>query len=345
MSAPVVEAGAGRSGAPATKSVIAGTGSFLPARVVPNGELEQLLETTDAWIRERTGIGARRIASESEATSDLAAAAARSALQAAALTPADIDLCIVGTITPDTQMPACAAHLARKLGLRVGVPAFDVSAACAGFLFALDVADRFIRTGGASRVLVVGAELLSRVVDWTDRTTAVLFGDGAGAAVLVGAPANAPGRVGPIRIHTDGTLADSVAIPAGGSREPLTAHGLRERRNKMRMAGKNVFKSAVDHLTEAAVEVLEAASLSARDVTWFVPHQANIRILGAVAERLGVSLDRFELILADAGNTSSASIPIALDRGIREGRIRKGDRVLCFALGAGLSYGAAILEL
>jgi 3-oxoacyl-[acyl-carrier-protein] synthase-3 len=344
--APVTQTGADSwSDGLGCKSVIAGTGSFLPTRVVANDELEPWLDTTDAWIRERTGIGARRIAAEDEATSDLAACAARAALESAGLTAADIDLCIVGTITPDTQMPACAAHLARKLGLRVGVPAFDVSAACAGFLFALDVADRFVRTGGAERVLVVGAELLSRVVDWSDRTTAVLFGDGAGAAVLVRAPHGAPGRVGPVRIFTDGTLADSVAIPAGGSREPLTERALLERRNKMRMAGKNVFRSAVEHLTEAALAVLEQASLTPADITWFVPHQANIRILDAVAERLGVGLDRFELILADAGNTSSASIPIALDRGIRQGRIRKGDRVLCFALGSGLSYGAAVLEL
>ncbi|HTJ84132.1 MAG TPA: beta-ketoacyl-ACP synthase III [Polyangiaceae bacterium] len=327
------------------KSALAGTGSYLPSRAVVNGELGAFLETSDEWIRSRTGIGARRIAGEDEATSDMAAVASRRALEAAGLDAGDIDLCIVGTFTGDTPLPACAAHLAPKIGLRVGVPAFDVAAACAGFLFALDIADRFIRTGGARRALVVGAELLSRVVDWSDRTTAVLFGDGAGAAVIERVEPDDPRSIGPIRIHTDGTHANAISIPSGGTREPATERALRESRNKMQMVGKDVFKAALTYLGDAAREALEVSGLTPDDVDWFVPHQANLRILENVAESLGVGMERFVLTLEELGNTSSASIPIALDRGIRDGRIKKGDTSLLFALGAGLSYGAGVIRL
>jgi len=327
------------------KSALAGTGSYLPSRVVANGELEPFLETSDDWIRSRTGIGARRIAAEDETTSDMAALASRRALEAAGVDASEIDLCIVGTFTGDTPLPACASHLAPKIGLRPGVPAFDIAAACAGFLFALDVADRFIRTGGAQRVLVVGAELLSRVVDWSDRTTAVLFGDGAGAAVIERVDESDPRSIGPIRLHTDGTHANAIAIPVGGTREPVTARSIAESRNKMQMVGKDVFKASLGHLGNVTKATLAEAGLAASDIDWFVPHQANIRILESVAESLGVSMDRFVLTLEELGNTSSASIPIALDRGIRDGRIKKGDTTFLFALGAGLSFGAGVLRV
>lgn len=319
---------------------IAGTGSYLPANVVSNDDLASFLTTDDAWIRERTGIGARRIAGEDEVTSDLATAAARGALRAAGRTPADVDMLIVGTITPDGPMPACAVRVQAKLGLGE-VPAFDVSAACAGFLFALEIAGQFVKTGSKRCVLCVGVELLSRVIDWSDRTTAVLFGDGAGAVVVEAAEHG----LFAARIASDGLLADALAIPGGGSQEPLTVCGLERSRNKVHMVGQEVFRAAVRHLTEIGAATLADAGLSFADVDWFVPHQANLRILAAVAERWGVSLDRFVLVLEETGNTSSASVPIALDRGIKSGRIRPGQRVLTFALGAGLSYGAVVFEL
>lgn len=327
-------------------SVIAGTGSYLPAKVVSNAELAGFLDTSDAWVRERTGIGARHIAADDEVTSDLAVAAASRALAAAGIEAAALDMIVVGTVTPDGPMPACAVRVQHKLGVP-RIPAFDVSAACAGFLFGLTIADQFLRGGAAKRVLVVGVELLSRIIDWSDRTTAVLFGDGAGAVVLEAREGTrgVSSGIEVCRIHSEGALADALSIPAGGSAEPLTARGLTRSRNKVQMVGQDVFRAAVNGLAEVGEEVLSAAGVGFGDVDWIVPHQANQRILDAVLDRWGVPCERAHLVLERTGNTSSASIPIALDDGLRRGVLRPGQRVLMVALGAGISYGGALVRL
>jgi 3-oxoacyl-[acyl-carrier-protein] synthase-3 len=324
-------------------SLIVGTGAYAPERVLTNHDLARMVDTSDEWIRERTGIRERRVAREDETASDMALAASQRALEMAGLKPADLDMIVVGTISGDLPMPACAAFLQRKLGLGQ-IPAFDVSAACAGFLYGLSIADAFIRGGSHRRILVVGVELLSRILNWQDRVTCVLFGDGAGAAVL--APASDDGRgVLSTHLYTDSSLADSLCIPAGGSRERLTPEGLAAHRDKVFMVGQDVFKIAVKNLTQASRAALQASGFSAADVTWVVPHQANMRIITQVALRLAIPLDRFILNIERYGNTSSASIPIALDEGLRDGRIKKGDTVLMSALGAGISWGSALVRI
>ena len=324
-------------------SRITGTGAYVPEKVLSNHELESMVDTSDAWILERTGIRERRIAREDEASSDMALAAAREALSAAGIGPGDLDMIIVGTISADMPLPACAAFLQQKLGCR-GIPAFDVAAACAGFVYAMSIGDQFIQTGAAKNILIVGVELLSRLMNWKDRTTCVLFGDGAGAAVLQPAESD-ESRVLSTRLYTDATLALSLCIPGGGSKEPLTLEGLEQGRDKVHMIGGDIFKVAVRNLTSASRSALEDAGLSTDDVDWVVPHQANMRIISQVAQRLGISLDRFVLNIDRYGNTSSASIPIALDEGIRTGKIKKGDRVLMCALGAGISWASALARL
>jgi 3-oxoacyl-[acyl-carrier-protein] synthase-3 len=324
-------------------SQIMGTGAYAPERVLTNYDLARMVDTSDEWIRERTGIRERRIAKEGENASDMALAASRRALEAAGITAQDLDMIIVGTVTGDLPMPACAAVLQRKLGV-TNIPAFDVSAACAGFLYGMSIGDQFIRTGALKRVLVVGVELLSRVLNWKDRVTCVLFGDGAGAAVL--GPANDDGRgILSTRLYTDSALVDSLCIRAGGSREPLTVEGIAEQRDKVHMVGSDIFKIAVKNLTSASKAALEAGGLHANDVKWVVPHQANLRIIAQVALRLDIPLERFVLNIERYGNTSSASIPIALDEGVRDGRIQRGDTVLMCALGAGISWGSALIRV
>jgi 3-oxoacyl-[acyl-carrier-protein] synthase-3 len=324
-------------------SQIIGTGAYAPEKVLKNQDLARMVDTSDEWIRERTGITERRIARDDEAASDMALAAAQRALEAANLSPKDLDMIIVGTVTGDLPMPACAAILQRKLGVTT-IPAFDISAACAGFLYGLSIGDQFIRTGTCKRVLVVGVELLSRVLNWQDRTTCVLFGDGAGAAVL--GPADGDGRgVLSTRLYTDSSLVDSLCIRAGGSREPLTPEGLAESRHKVFMVGSDIFKIAVKNLTSASRSALDAAGFAANDVTWVVPHQANLRIIAQVALRLDIPLERFVLNIERYGNTSSASIPIALDEAVRDGRVKRGDTVLMCALGAGISWGSALVRM
>ncbi|MFO0566519.1 MAG: beta-ketoacyl-ACP synthase III [Polyangiaceae bacterium] len=308
-----------------------------------NHDLEKLVDTSDEWIRERTGIGERRVAADGEAASDMAVAAARRALEAAGLTPADLDMIVVGTISADMPLPACAAFVQQKLGCSA-IPAFDVAAACAGFLYALSIGDQFIRTGLHKNVLVVGVELLSRVLNWKDRTTCVLFGDGAGAAVLCPASGDDRGVLS-TRLYTDATLAESLCIPAGGSREPVTPAAIEAGRTKVHMIGGDIFKVAVRNLTSASREALEVAGLHADEVRWVVPHQANLRILSQVAQRLDIPMERFVLNIERYGNTSSASIPIALDEAVRDGRIRPGDTVLMCALGAGISWARALARM
>jgi 3-oxoacyl-[acyl-carrier-protein] synthase III len=327
----------------APKSCILGTGAYAPDRILSNRDLEKLVDTSDAWITERTGIKERRVAADDQASSDMALIAAQRALDAAGLHARDLDMIIVGTVTPDLPMPACAAILQQKLGAGP-IPAFDVSAACAGFIYAMSIADQFIRSGAQKHVLIVGVELLSRILNWKDRTTCVLFGDGAGAAVL-GPAKDGGGGILSTKLYTDSSLVGSLCIPAGGSKERLTPDALLAQRDKVHMAGQDIFKVAVKNLTSASRSALEHAELPASAVSWVVPHQANLRIISQVAQRLDIPLERFVLNIERYGNTSSASIPIALDEGLRDGRIQRGDTVLMCALGAGVSWGSALLRI
>lgn len=324
------------------KSRVLGTGAYAPEKVLTNHELEKLVDTSDAWIRERTGIAERRVAADDEAASDLAFRAAERALDAAGLTAQDLDMIIVGTISADMPLPACAAFVQRRLGITT-IPAFDIAAACAGFVYALSIGDQFIRTGQCKHVLVVGVELLSRLLNWEDRTTCVLFGDGAGAAVL--GPSDGSSGVVSTKLHTDASLAESLCIPAGGTRERITADALALKRDKVHMNGQDIFKVAVRNLSGASRAALEDAGLEAKDVDWVVPHQANLRIISQVSSRLSIPLDRFVLNIERYGNTSSASIPIALDEAVRDGRIQPGQTVLMCALGAGISWASALLKM
>jgi 3-oxoacyl-[acyl-carrier-protein] synthase-3 len=319
---------------------VAGVGSFLPDNRIPNAYFESLVDTSDEWIRERTGITARRFAPEGVAASDLGAEAARRALDAAGLEPSQVDLIVCATLTGDTPIPSTAVWVQRKLGMTC--PAFDVNAACAGFSYAMSTATAFVESGAADTVLVIGSEVLSRVLDLSDRTTCVLFGDGAGALVV--RPANEPGVVGSV-LGADGTTAEVLIIPAGGSAMPPTAETVAAHDHAIRMPkGREVFKRAVVEMANACRELLEKSGYTADDVDLLIPHQANARIMIAVAERLGITGDRAVVDVADVGNTSAASIPIALDRAWRAGRIHDGDLVLLTSFGAGLAWGANLIR-
>jgi 3-oxoacyl-[acyl-carrier-protein] synthase III len=321
-------------------ATIAGVGSFLPDNRIPNSYFESLVDTSDEWIRERTGIVARHFADEGVTASDLAAEAARRALDAAGLQPAQVDLIVCATLTGDTPIPSTAVWVQRKLAMTC--PAFDVNAACAGFSYAMSTATAFVESGAADTVLVIGSEVLSRVLDLSDRTTCVLFGDGAGAVVV--RPANEPGVVGSV-LGADGTTAEILIIPAGGSAMPPTAETVAARDHAIRMPkGREVFKRAVVEMASACRELLEKSGYTADDVDVLIPHQANARIMIAVAERLGITGDRAVVDVADVGNTSAASIPIALDRAWRAGRIHDGDLVLITSFGAGLAWGANLIR-
>lgn len=325
-------------------SRIAGTGSYVPDRVVTNDELAKLVDTSDEWIQKRVGIRERRYAAPEQASSDLAFEAAQRALTAAGLSATDLDMIVVGTVTADMPLPACAAFLQKKLGCK-DIPSFDVAAACAGFLYALSVADQFIRTETARHVLVVGVETLSRITNFDDRNTCVLFGDGAGAVILSRTDSPEGGRLLTTRLYTDSALTDSLCVPAGGSREPVDTETLAARRNKVYMNGQDIFKVAVKKLTSASLEAMKEAELLPEQISWVVPHQANLRIIDQVAARLGVPYERVIINIENRGNTSSASIPIALDEAVRDGRIKPGDVVLMSALGAGISWASAIARL
>jgi 3-oxoacyl-[acyl-carrier-protein] synthase-3 len=308
-----------------------------------------MVETTDEWIRERTGIRERRVAPDDIATSDMATAAGRAALEAAGLAASDLDMIIVGTVSPDCPMPATAVFVQQKLGAG-NCPAFDISAACAGFIFGMSIADQFIRSGLAKHILVIGVELLSRIINWEDRTTCVLFGDGAGAVVLGpgdgirGANGKERGVLS-TKILTDGALAGSLIIPGGGTAMPVTPKVLEERKNKVHMRGQDIFKVAVRNLYSASKNALDAAGMGANDVDWICAHQANLRIIDQVVSRLAVAPEKVLLNIERVGNTSSASIPILLDENVRSGRIKAGDTVLMCALGAGISWGSALVRM
>lgn len=321
-----------------TRTRIAATGSYLPERVMTNAELEAMVETTDAWIRERTGIAERRIAAPGETCADLATAAGRVAIEAAGLAPADIDLVVLATSTPDQVFPSTACRVQVGLDIPGGAIAFDVAAACSGFVYALDVADRFIRTGGAQRALVVGAETFSRILDWRDRATCVLFGDGAGAVVLEAA--EAPG-IYSTHLHADGRQESLLNVPWGVSQGYETLEGSR---GKVSMRGNEVFKVAVRTLGAVVDETLAANGMSRGDIDWLVPHQANIRIMAATARKLDLPMDRVVSTVEWHGNTSAASIPLALDVAVRDGRIRRGQILLLEAFGAGFTWGSALVR-
>jgi 3-oxoacyl-[acyl-carrier-protein] synthase-3 len=316
-------------------SRILGTGSFLPPNLVTNQDLASKVDTSDEWITTRTGIRQRHIASADEKTSDLAFEAARRALDAAGLDASAIDLIIVATTTPDMVFPGTACILQARLGA-AGCAAFDVQAVCSGFVYALATADMYIRCGQARTALVVGAEVFSRLLDWSDRTTCVLFGDGAGAVVL--GASDAPGILAS-RLHADGSQVDILSVPGciGAGGEVIGSPFVQ-------MDGGAVFKYAVRVLAEVANEVLSAAGVSATDIDWFIPHQANIRIIEATAKRLGLGMDRVVCTVDRHGNTSAASIPLALDEAVRDGRIQPGHNVLLEGVGGGFTWGAVLLR-
>ena len=316
---------------------ILGTGGYLPARVLTNRELEKMVDTTDAWIVDRTGIRERHIAADGETTCDLAEHATRRALDAAGVSPTDLDLIIVATTTPDLVFPSTACLLQERLGNH-GAAAFDVQAVCTGFIYALAIADKFVRAGSSSRALVIGAETLSRITDWTDRGTCVLFGDGAGAVVL--GDSETPGIVSS-HLHADGQYKDLLCVPAGISKgydKVVSGEAY------MHMAGSEVFKVAVNTLGRIVDETLEVNGIKKSDITWLVPHQANIRIITATAKKLGMSMDQVVLTVDRHGNTSAASIPLAFDEAVRDGRIKRGDTVLMEAFGGGFTWGSVLLK-
>ena len=324
------------------RSIVLGTGSYAPETVWTNDDLARMVETTDIWIRERTGIRERRIAATGEATSDLALKAALPALERAGLSPSDLDGIIVATATSDLTFPSTACLLQAALGVQ-GIFAFDLNAVCSGFMYALKVADSMIVSGQCDTILVVGAEVMSRYVDWTDRSTCILFGDGAGAVVLSRASLPRQKGVGSLILHADGRHWDLIHVPGGGSRNPVAQERPSGNDCKIRMKGSETFKLAVRSLDESVREVLKAEGCSVGDVDWVVPHQANIRILEALSERVGISLERFVINIDRYVNTSAASIPMALDEAVRDGRIRKGNRLLLTAFGSGATWGSGLL--
>ena len=321
---------------------IAGTGSYLPEKILTNDELSKFVDTSDEWIVTRTGIKARRIAAEDEHTSHLGSKAAERALEQANIAAEDVELIIVATITPDTLTPATACYVQQQLGSHKAV-AFDVSAACSGFLYAMKLAKNLIESGSFKNALIIGAEKLSSFVNWKDRTTCVLFGDGAGAAVLRAAE-EGEGRILATDIGTDGKQTHLLNIPGGGSACPITIDNAGERLATLAMLGKEVFKHAVTRMKNSANTVIERAGLQAEDISIVIPHQANLRIIDAIASRLDVPNERVFVNLHKYGNTSAAAIAIALDEAHRTGEIKKGDKVIMVAFGAGLTWAAAAIE-
>ena len=321
---------------------IAGLGMDVPVRIVTNKDLEAVVDTTDDWIVTRTGIHERRIVADGQSTGDLAVKACQDALRSAGLMVDDIEMIILATCTGDTNMlPATATFVQTALGAN-HIPAFDISAACSGFVYGLDIAHQFIATGRCRRILVVGAEAMSRVVDWSDRASCVLFGDGAGAAVLERCP---PGQgILSTKIASNGAGACLLQIPAGGSREPLTADTVGTDRQFLHMDGKAVYSFAVEIMGEAAMAALDAAGISPSEIDLLVPHQANIRIIKSAADRMGIPLEKVFINVDRYGNTSAASIPIALTEAVRTGRLKEGDLVVTVGFGAGLTWGANVLR-
>lgn len=324
----------------AVKVGILGLGKYLPGKVLTNKDLERIVDTTDEWITTRTGIKERRLARDDEATSDMATEAAKRALKDAGLKPEDIDLIIVATITPDMFFPATACLVQEKIGARQ-VPAFDISVACSGFIYGLAIAKQFISSGIYKHALIIAAEKLSSITDWSDRSTCVLFGDGAGAAVL--GPVDKGGILS-MCLGADGKQGDLIKLPAGGSRIPATKKSIEDKLHFIKMNGAELFKHAVRIMADAALEATRPLGLKADDLNLVIPHQANIRILNAAAKRMGLSQDKIYLNIEKYGNMSAASSAVALVEAVEEGRIKKGDKILLDAFGGGLTWGAIVIE-
>ena len=323
-----------------TVSII-GTGSYVPEKVLTNADLEKMVETSDEWIVTRTGIKERRIAAPEECTSDMAAKAAQAAMEMAGITADEIDLIIVATVTPDMAFPSTSCFVQKIIGAKRAA-CFDVSAACAGFLYALEIAQQFITSHTYNTILVIGAEKLSGIVDWTDRNTCILFGDGAGAAIL----RNRANSHGVISTHmgADGDYTDILTIPGGGCKFPITAENIDQRLNTIKMSGKEVYKQAVTAMLNAANTALADAGLKAEDLACVIPHQANMRIIEAIAQRMNVPMDRFVINLDRYGNTSAAAVAIALDEAARTGRMKEGDYILLVVFGGGLTWASSVIQ-
>lgn len=325
------------------QSRIAGTGSYLPEKVLTNFDLEKLVDTNDQWIRERTGIERRHIAADDQVTSDLALIAARKAFEASGKTAADLDLIIFCTVTGDQVMPSSACELQHKLGCP-NVPAFDLSAACSGFVYGLSVADQFIRTGMYKTILVVGAEIIHRYVNYKDRDTCILFGDGAGAFIVERAPEGDNRVILSSHLRAEGSLGDLFVLPAGGSKIPFSQKVMDENLQYVRMKGREIFKNAVRTMSACCQQALDHNKVNMSDVSWMIPHQANYRIMEAVADHFGFSKDRVVSVVHEMGNTSAATVPVAFDMAVRDGRIQRGQLILLTAFGAGLTAGSCLLR-
>lgn len=323
------------------RSKIIGTGSYLPPKELTNSELELMVDTSNEWILQRTGISCRRIADLTTTASDLAYEASKNALAMAGLKASDIDLIITATISGDMPLPSTACVLQQKLGAR-SVGAFDLNAACSGFIYALSIADSFIKTAKYRRILIVGTEVLSKFTDWQDRTTCVIFGDGAGAAILEATDEDR--GVMSTHLYADGSLWELIQIPAGGSRLPCSENTVKGRQHYIKMKGNETFKSAVKALGNVVIETLQANNISASELSLLIPHQANMRIIQAIAERLALPMDRVYVNINKYGNTSAASIPIALDEAVRIGRVKVNDYIMLEAFGAGLTWASALIK-
>ncbi len=321
-------------------SLILGTGAYVPDRVLTNADLERMVETSDTWIVERTGIRERRVVGPGQACSDLAVEAAQRALRASHVAPSELNLILLATCTGDSPLPSTACLIQHRLGA-TRAAACDIAAACCGFIYALAIADAYVKSG-MQHVLVIGAEVMSAITDWTDRNTCVLFGDGAGAVVVSQSPDDS--GILSTHLHANGGQADLIHVPGGGSREPASEQVLQGKRCFIKMKGNETFKIAVKSMEEATKEALDANKLHLEDVDLFIPHQANMRILNAVNQRLGLSREKLMINLDRFGNTSAASIPMALDQAVQEGRIRKGSVILLAAFGAGLTWASAVLR-
>jgi 3-oxoacyl-[acyl-carrier-protein] synthase-3 len=309
--------------------------------VLTNFDLEKMVNTSDEWIMERTGIKERRVAAEDEATSDLSIKAANNAIEMAGIKPEAIDIIIVGTVTPDMFFPSTASIVQNKIGAKNAV-AFDISAACSGFIYALSIADQFIKSGTYKTALVIGAEVLSRMIDWSDRNTCVLFGDGAGAVILQAD--NGERGILSTHLHTDGSMWDFLYTPGGGSRHPLSHQVIDDKLIYMRMKGNETFKVAVKSLEAVVIEALEYNNLKPSDISWIIPHQANLRIIQSIVKRLELPMEKVVLNIERFGNTSAASVPMALDEAVRDGRVKKNDIIIFEAFGAGLTWASALLR-
>ncbi len=322
------------------KAGILGIGSHLPEKVLTNFDLEKIVDTTDEWIYSRSGIKQRHIVANDQATSDISVEAAKKALENANVDIKDIDMFIVATATPDMLFPSTACVVASKFGI-VGPPAFDIAAGCTGFVYGLVTAQQFVENGMYKKILVIGAESLSRILDWTDRSTCVLFGDGAGAVVV--GPTEGKGVIASV-LGADAVGGHNLTLPAGGSQKPATHETVDQRLHYVHMNGNEVFKFAVRAMAKACQEVMDKAGVTSDQIDWFIPHQANIRIIESASQKLKIPMEKIIITLDNVGNTSAASIPISLDKAAREGKLKKGDTILTVAFGAGLTWGASVIE-